>query len=70
MQDAFDNLEFEGFVQLKSKYNGVQHFYYNLGGIPTGEYLIFYPEVSRDTIQRYLPLGGDITWINNKSQQN
>lgn len=54
-----ENNNFEGYVQLKSKTNGVQDFYFHLGaGDNGGQRMLFETEASANVIEKYLPQGG------------
>lgn len=56
-----ENNNFEGYVQLKSKTNGVQDFYLQLGGVRNGgQRILFETEASANVIEKYLPQGGYI----------
>ncbi|QBO35664.1 hypothetical protein EQG49_03915 [Periweissella cryptocerci] len=63
--DAFEQPGFEGYVQLKSKINGIEKFYDHLGGERNWQRVIFDTDVSKAIINKYLPDGGTIQWIIN-----
>jgi hypothetical protein len=60
MLDSFETPDFDGFVQLRPKQNGIQYFYLNLGGFAHDRSIIFDTDTSRIHVQRYLPSGGKI----------
>lgn len=59
MVDAFQQPDFDGYVELTAKTNGVEKFYAHLNGIfLTTQTVMFTSEISQAIITNYLPEGG------------
>lgn len=65
MMDSFLQ-GFDGYVNLTSKTNGVEHFYQQLGAEEFGQNMIFDQLHSQIVIDRFPPKGGRIKWTLHK----
>jgi hypothetical protein len=70
MLDSQHQPNFGGFVQLTTKFNGVENFYFHLHGDLFGNKFFFYEDVSQSLVKQYLPQGGFIQWMSPQSNND